>query len=81
MLQNWLIRLAGFHEGDPKVTVEDLIPTAAWALRVGVTLTPLDLVALSQIERDALELAPAAQQLHDDEETWADRAREAVRGQ
>lgn len=85
MLTNWLQRSAGFVEG-ADVSVERLLPEAARCLRVGVVVAPIDYLALSENERDALALAQAAIDLEADEETWADRARaelleEARRGQ
>jgi hypothetical protein len=74
MLTNWLQRAGGYMEG-ADVPVEDIIPVAAMCLRVGVVIAPIDFLALSENEREALALAQQAIDLDADEETWADRAR------
>jgi len=72
MLTNWLQRAAGYRESDLP-TVEDLLPEAARARRCGVVVDPLSYLALSDVEREALEIADAALLLEADEETWAER--------
>jgi hypothetical protein len=73
-VENWLTRAAGLMHSD-RITVEDLIATAAQARRCHVVVSVQDFLALSEVEREALSLADAALQLAADEETWADRAR------
>lgn len=72
MLTNWLQRAAGYREHDTP-SVEDLIVEAARARRCGVVVDPLSYLALSDNEREALELADAAIMLEADESTWAAR--------
>lgn len=75
MTSEWLLRLAGHKPGDDAL-LADLIPAAAQLVKVGVTISVADWLALSDLEREAIELAPAAQEAHDEDETWADRARQ-----